>query len=344
MYLPLEEAKSITKDVLQAAGCPERDADIAADVLIDANLHGVNTHGISRLAIYTKRLLEGRINPNPQIQVEQKGGVLLVDGDNGLGQVVTYKAMEEAIARVKEQGIVSVGIKNSNHFGHAFYYCNHVAAHDAFCMMTTNSPKGIPPWGGKEAYFGTNPIGFGFPASRLPVVVDMSSSLVARGNIILAAKNNESIPEDWAIDSDGKATTDPNEALKGSVLPFGGAKGYALALSLEVMAGVLSGAAFGPHVNNIYADDADKANVGHFMIVSDIAHYMNKESYYERIDQMIEEVKNVATADGYDEISIPGERKKVKAEQTESQGVYVSPEVQQELNELTTELLGEARV
>ncbi|WP_018924999.1 Ldh family oxidoreductase [Salsuginibacillus kocurii] len=339
MKIAVEEARSFTKDIFEAAGCPTEDAAVAAEIIIDANVHGINTHGISRVPIYVKRLLEKRINPSPEVTFERQGSVLVVDGDNGLGQVVMHKATQEALKQVKEHGIMSVAIRNSNHFGHAFYYCNHIARDRTFCMMTTNSPKGIPPWGGKNAYFGTNPIAFGFPASQSPIVVDMSSSLVARGNIILAAKNNETIPEDWAIDKDGNPTTDANAALEGAVLPFGGAKGYALALSLEVMAGVLSGAAFGPHVNNIYDDQADDANVGHFMILSEINHYMNEEMYFDRIDQMIQEIKEVPKAEGYEEIHIPGERKQIKAEKTLNQGIEVSDEVYEELKQLSEQLL-----
>lgn len=137
---------------------------------------------------------------------------------------------------------------HSNHFGAASYYCKMAARRQMVGMAFTNTPPGIPPWGGRRPYFGTNPIAFAFPTDKYPVVVDMSSSTVARGNIILAAKEGRDIPPGWTIDAEGRPTTDPKKALEGVVLPVGGAKGYALALAVEVMSGIISGSAYGPEV------------------------------------------------------------------------------------------------
>jgi LDH2 family malate/lactate/ureidoglycolate dehydrogenase len=338
MKIQVEDALNFCIEAFKSVGCPAEDAVIASEIIMDANLDGVDSHGISRLPIYIKRVEEGKINSKPDIRIEKKQSVLLVDGDNGIGQVVAHKAMKEALSLAKEQGVISVAIRNSNHFGQAGYYCKQAANEEAFCMITTNSPKGIPPWGGKEAYFGTNPIAFGFPTRKHPIIVDMSSSIVARGKIILAAKNNEPIPDEWAIDHEGRPTTQAAEALKGAVLPFGGPKGYALALSLEVLAGILSGAAFGPHVNSIYEDHNERANVGHFMIVSDIRHYMNYSSYLDRMNLMISEIKSIPQSEGVEEIMIPGERKREKASLRLEEGIPLSEEVYAELSRLANAL------
>lgn len=338
MYMDSTEARKFCSNVLEAVGCPLVDADIIAKIIIDANVDGIDSHGISRLPIYVKRLKENRINPQPKITWEKRKGVLIVDGDNGIGQIVTHKAMQEALNLASDQGIASVVIRNSNHFGQAGYYCKQAARQKAFCMITTNSPKGIPPLGGKEAYFGTNPIAFGFPYKEEPVIVDMSSSIVARGKIILAAKNNQSIPEGWAIDQDGRSTTSAKEALHGAILPFGGAKGYALALSMEILAGILSGAAFGPHVQSIYKEHDMHANVGHFFIVSQVSHYMDYDRYEERMEQMMAEIKDVPLVEENEEIMIPGERKRKEAIKRLETGIPLSAEVYNELVRLSEDL------
>ena len=204
-------------------------------------------------------------------------------------------------------------------------------------IATTNTPPGIAPWGGKKAYFGTNPIAFGFPTrSGPPVIVDMSSSVVARGKIILAAKEGTEIPEGWAIDEEGNETTDPASALKGAMLPLGGAKGYALALAVEMMSGVLSGAAFGPHVGNIYADGGSAANVGHNFILLDVSRWMPAEDYYEHVDRLLAEVKAVPPA-GEAEVLYPGERRYRTFLENSERGIVLPAAVREELEILARE-------
>jgi LDH2 family malate/lactate/ureidoglycolate dehydrogenase len=204
-------------------------------------------------------------------------------------------------------------------------------------IATTNSPPGIAPWGGKKAYFGTNPIAFGFPTRQEPpVIVDMSSSVVARGRIMLAAMEGQAIPEGWAMDEEGVETTDAAAALKGAVLPLGGAKGYALAMAVEVMSGVLSGAAFGPHVNNLYKDDDPPANVGHSFILLDVSRWMPLHDYYARMDQLLEEIKESPRAKGTQEILYPGERRH-RTYLKMARGIILPSAVQEELEGLARE-------
>lgn len=322
-------------EIFTRLGMSEQDAAIAADCLVKADLEGNESHGISRLAIYAKRMREGRIAAKPEIRFERTNAVLKVDGGNGLGQVVSYRAVEAAIPIVKEAGMLGVFVNNSNHFGVASYYCQMACRENLALIAMTNSPPGIPPWGGKKAYFGTNPIAFGFPTrTDPPVIVDMSSSVVARGKIILANKTGQSIPPGWAIDEDGVETTDPAAALRGAVLPLGGAKGYALALAIEIMTGVLSGAAFGPHVNNLYKEGDPPANVGHCFILLDIAKWMPLDEYFSRMALFLQEVKAVPTARDIEEIHYPGERRAQKYRERMSRGLAVSDEVIAELRAL----------
>ncbi|MGO4887445.1 Ldh family oxidoreductase [Anaerobacillus sp. MEB173] len=334
------ELKNFCRDVLVNIGAESEDATNAADALIRANLEGVDSHGISRLAIYAKRMMESRINPKPSIKVEKRGeSVLIVDGDNGLGQVVAARAMKEGISLAKKAGSVAIGIRNSNHFGTASYFCQMAAKEGIVALAFTNSPPGIPPWGGTKAFFGTNPIAFGFPTgTNAPIIIDMSTSVVARGKIILAAKQNQAIPKGWAINEKGEETENPHEALNGAVLPVGGAKGYALALAVEVLTGILSGAAFGPHVNNIYSDSAEKANVGHFFMLLDVEKFMPIDVFQHLVKGFIEEIKAIPTKDGVDEILYPGERREREYQKRLNEGITISEEVENELSTLAKEL------
>jgi LDH2 family malate/lactate/ureidoglycolate dehydrogenase len=202
----------------------------------------------------------------------------------------------------------------------------------------TNSPPGIAPTGGKKPYLGTNPIAFGFPTpSGPPLIVDMSSSMVARGKIILAAKQGEEIPSGWALDEEGIETTSPNAALKGSVLPLGGAKGYALATAIEMFSGVLSGAAFGTNVASIYDDQAGPANVGHHFILYHLEHWMPMKVYYERITRFLEELKAIPPANKGTEITYPGERRYRRYLERKAKEIPLSDVVIAELNQLAFE-------
>lgn len=324
--------------LLEASGVPATDAGIVSSILVDTSLEGIDTHGISRLPVYLKCLLKGRINPKPKIQETIDAAVARVDGDNGLGQLVAYRAMNSAIDLAKIYGIGFATVKNSNHFGAASTYCKLAAAQQMIGQAYTNSPSGIPPWGGRAPYFGTNPISYGFPHAEYPVVVDMSSSTVARGNIILAAKNGEEIPEGWAMDKDGKATTNAKAALEGAVLPIGGAKGYTLALAAEVMAGIISGSAYGSHVGWIYDEGREPVNIGHSFLAINIAKLMPVEEFSQRMGDMIREVKAIPKAEGITEIRIPGERRQANAEQRKQDGIPVAEGLLQELNMLAEKL------
>ncbi len=339
LYNPLD-MKRFSQQVFEKLGaCPE-DAYIAADALVRANLEGVDSHGISRLAIYARRMKEGRIQAAPHISVEKKGeSVLLVDGDHGLGQIVAAHSVKAGMELAKKTGLAAVAVRNSNHFGTASYFCQMACEQGLGIMAFTNSPPGIAPWGGKKAFFGTNPIAFGFPTGTdTPVIIDMSTSVVARGKIILAAKQGQSIPNGWAMNEQGVETQDAQEALRGAVLPLGGAKGYALALAIEILTGVLSGAAFGPHVKNMYDEHDEKSNIGHFFILFDIEKFMDLSHFKLLIDQFLEEVKSVPKAEGVDEILYPGERRSKEYRRRLDTGIALSEEVEKELRLLGEEL------
>lgn len=327
------------KKLLQGAGVPPGDAAIVADVLIDASLEGIDTHGVSRLPVYLTRIQNGRINAKADIKVERTAPAQAgIDGDNGLGQLVGVRSMQVAIELAGKTGAGAVAVKNSNHFGASSYYCKMAASRGMVGLAFTNTPSGIPPWGGKKAYFGTNPIAFAFPGKEVPVVVDMSSSTVARGNIILAAKEGRPIPEGWAIDSNGRPTTDAKAALEGAVLPMAGPKGYALALAVEILSGVLSGSAFGPRVGWIYDDSTEPVNIGHFFLAMEISGFMPLHSFVDRMDQMITEIKEVPLSENFERILIPGERRAIEANRRKVEGIPVPEQLLAELNNIAREV------
>ncbi|MEH7481146.1 Ldh family oxidoreductase [Neobacillus drentensis] len=328
-----EHLKEFIVNVLKSQNVNQEDADVVAESLVRADLEGVSSHGISRLSIYSKRIKDGRINPTPSISIQKKGiSILSVDGDNGLGQVVSYQALKEGMALAKETGIAAIGIRNSNHFGSAAYYCQLGCKEGLATIVMTNSPPGIPPWGGKEAFFGTNPIAFGFPVNNQPdVIIDMSASVVARGKIISAAKEGTSIPKGWAIDQYGEDTDNPKEALIGAVLPSGGVKGYGWALAVEILSGILTRAAYGPHVKSIYDDSHDTANVGHFFLLIDIGKFLPLHEFSEILKTMFFEIKSSPKKQGVESIRYPGERREQSYQEKLESGVQLSDEVKEEL-------------
>lgn len=336
-HFAAEDLKVFCENLLTDVGVNKKDARIASESLIQANLEGVHSHGISRLPIYLKRLAEGRINPNPSIELSEKtNSLLMVNGDNGLGQVVGYHAIKKGIEMARESGVVAIGVNNSNHFGTASFFCQLACEENLACIGFTNSPSAIAPWGGRSPFFGTNPIAFGFPTGHdTPVIIDLSTSIVARGKIILAAKQGNEIPSGWALDENGHSTTDPNQALNGSVLPLGGAKGSALALGVEILTGILSGAVFGPHVNNIYNENVTKnANVGHFFILLNIEKFMSIELFTAYLNSLLTEMKELPKVPGVEEIHYPGERRKNDSSLNMEAGIPLSDIVKNELSEL----------
>lgn len=323
------------RNLLAGAGVPEDDAAVVADVLVDTSLEGIDTHGVSRLPIYLTSIQSGRINARPTIKVDRTApGLANVDGNNGLGQLVGVRSMQVAISLAGEAGIGAAATKHSNHFGASSYFCKMASSCGMVGMAFTNTPSGIPPWGGKQAYFGTNPIAFSFPGVEQPVVIDMSSSTVARGNIILAAKEGRTIPEGWAIDSQGRPTTDARAALDGAVLPMAGPKGYAMALAVEILSGILSGSAYGPRVGWIYDESTGPVDIGHFFLAVDINRLMPLPQFLGRMDHMTREIKDSPRAEGVNEILIPGERRTRSAVKRSAEGIPVSRQLLDELNKL----------
>lgn len=335
-----EDLRGFVIDVLTKVNLKEMHAKVVADSLVTANLRGVDSHGVTRLPIYVKRLICGAVNPTPNIKVvSESNSTLLIDGDNGMGQVVGSEAVKLGVKKAKENGAVYIGVKNSNHFGTGAFFIQQAVKEDMIAYAMSNAPSTMAPWGGVDPYLGTNPYAFGVPSGKYkPIIYDMATSVVARGKIISAEKRGDDIPEGWAIDKNGKPTTNAKAALEGSVLPFAGPKGYAISLMIDLMSGVLSGAGFGPHINNIYGDFDKQQNVGHFFQLINIEQFMPAGHFKERVDQMISEIKNAKKAEGVSEIYLPGEIEFNTESERNKNGIKLEKEVFDSLVELGNEI------
>lgn len=332
----VEVLKDFCSNALVKLGVSKESADIVSDHLVWADLMGISSHGVTRLGIYVKRLQTGLANAKPNIRiVRETPSMAVLDGDNGLGQVVGVKAVELAIEKANKVGVGVVGVRHTTHFGCAGYYALKAIEKDMIGVVMSNAPSTMAPWGARVPYLGTNPIAFGVPTKEFPpILLDMATSIVARGKIILAAKEGKTIPEGWAVDPEGEFTTDPESALRGAVLPFGGPKGSGIALMIDIFSGILSGAEFGSHIGSLYDDFSKPQNVGNFMMVFNIENFCPVNEFKERIELMRQEIKSLPKAKGVDEILLPGELEFRRYVENKRNGLQLSPEVVRELREV----------
>lgn len=309
LYADHKEAEAFARGLLEAHGVPDADAATVARCLVLADLRGVDTHGVVRLPGYLDRLRRGLINPRPALDPRHiTPATASLDGQNAFGFVVATKAMAVAIELAQELGVGVVSVRHSTHFGMAATYVLQAIESEMASLVFTNASRAMPPWGGREALLGTSPLAAGAPGGRLaPFVLDMSPAIAARGKIRRAARRGERIPSGYALDADGRSTTDPLAALEGVVLPVGGPKGSGLAMMMDIFAGVLSGSAFAGDVGDQYKDFDRPQNVGHLFLALRPDLFVSMEEYRSRIDLLVDRVQTSATAEGATEILLPGE-------------------------------------
>jgi LDH2 family malate/lactate/ureidoglycolate dehydrogenase len=321
---------------LEKANVSRENAELVAHSLLAANLRGVDTHGITRLPIYIERLRAGLTNGRTQgIAQSQTPTSAVYDGQDGLGQVIGTMAMRLAIAKAEAAGIGMVTTRNSTHFGTAAYYAMMALDKDMIGISLTNSPSLMAPWGGRKAFFGTNPLAIAVPAGQeKPFVLDMATSVVARGAIILAAKKGETIPNSWGLNKDGEPTTSAKEANEGALLPLGGHKGFGLAMAIEVLTATLAGGPFGPHVGELYNNPTRTQGVGHFFGAIRIDRFRPAAEFKADMDAMIREVKAAPLAKGFDRIMVAGEPEALIEAERREKGVPLSDAVVADLTKL----------
>src|SRR5664279_3426065 len=310
-YAAVGEAKAFGQRLLVAHGLIEADAAIMAGCLVRADLRGVDTHGLQFLPQYLDRVRRGLVNSKPDLVVERVTPMVgSLDGQNGYGFVVASKAMTAAIDMAREFGVGVVSARNSTHFGMAASYTLQALEAGFISFVFTNASRAMPPWGGREAFLGTSPFAAAAPSgSELPFDLDMSPAVAARGKIRRAARRGEKIPIGYALDAKGRPTTDPNAALDGGVvLPIGGPKGSGISMLMDIMGGVISGAACAGDVGNQFLDYDRPQNVGHFFLAMKPDLFIPKDEYLKRMDTLVQRVHACSTAEGLDEILMPGEK------------------------------------
>ena len=330
-----EEVKDFAVRYFSAMDVPEIDARIAADVLLSADLRGINSHGVIRLrSYYGERLKNGLINPNSPIRtMTETPSTLALDGGNGLGPVVAYRAMSRCIEMADETGLAVTTVRNSNHFGIAGYYAMMALPEDMIGVSLTNSQPLVAPTFGLSRVIGTNPIAVAIPAGEeKSFVLDMATSIVPLGKISVYDKTDQLIPEGWAINENGELTRDPSEMINGgALLPLGGPavmrgyKGYGLSLLVDLLSGVLSGAAFGQKVGKPGKDG--NADVGHFFAALKIENFRPVDYFKADMDEYIRTIKDSPKLPGQERIYIHGEKEEALTEKYLQEGLPLLDEI-----------------
>jgi len=322
----------LARTALEKAGAHSKMAEAAARHLVRAEEQGLPTHGMSRVPFYCGMLRRGRADgaAHPAMATE-RAAACLIDNRDGLPYVSVEWAVEEVIQRARRNGIGFAGIRNSAHVGVLGIHLLPVAAAGLVGFAFTNSPAAIPPWGGKKALFGTNPVAAAFPRrNQDPLVIDLALTTVVRGKIMMAMRKGERIPEGWALDREGKPTTDPKEAIEhGSLFPVGGSKGAMLALMFELICAALTGAAIGPEADSFFAEEGNKPRIGQAFIAVDPSALAGTDTYLERVETVV----STMLADSG--VRLPGARR-FAAEKSSKGGIDVPDELLAQIEKLCT--------
>lgn len=332
--IPPGELQAFATELFARAGLTPDDAALIGHDLVAADLRGLGSHGVSRIPMYLERLRRGVVNPRPSIRVTTiTPAVSLVDGDDGMGFLAAHRAMKEAIELARCSGIGLVGVRRSTHFGMSALYVQQATDAGFISLVFTNSSPAIPVWGGRTAFLGAAPMAAGVPGGELPgYLLDMAMTGIARGKIRLAARHGTPIEPGLALDENGAPTTDAAAAFEGVCLPFGGHKGAALAMLMDLLCGVFTGANFGGAVKSLYFDHSEPQNVGHLILVMRPDLFVPREEFRQRMDTFVARAKASPKAEQFGEIQMPGEPEDRKATLLRADGVALSAEVLSDLD------------
>jgi LDH2 family malate/lactate/ureidoglycolate dehydrogenase len=326
---------------LRRLGLPDPDALTVASLMAEADLQGSEGHGVIRLPQYARRIRAGGIKLRPDIRVlEERPGMALIDGDNGMGHLVMTRAAELAVDKARTAGVAWVGARMSNHAGPASLYARKVLAHDMIGMyFAVGNANHLPPWGGMDMLLSTNPIAVAVPAGRqTPIVLDMATTVAAYGKVKAKAQRGETMPEGWMIDREGRPLTDPRRAEEGFLLPIGGYKGYGLALVFGLLAGTLNGAAMGKDVIDFNHDDASATNTGQAIVAIDVAAFGDLQAFKDRIDVLVDDLRQSRRMPHVERIWLPGEQSHAKRIAYHRDGIPISAPLLRSLDQLADDL------
>lgn len=342
ILFPADRLREWTQEVFRKVGVTREDAAILADSLIEANLRGVDTHGITRmLCVYVKRIQVGILSPKTNLKVvRDHPSTALIDCKNSLGQVASAYAMRKAIEKAETTGVASVATTHSNHYGAAAYWAMMALPHGMIGFSATNAPATVAPSGGRTAMLGTNPFALAIPAgAEMPMVLDLATTVVARGRILLYAKQNKPLEPGWAFDERGRPTVDPHAALKGLLAPIGGYKGYGISLAVDLLCGVMTGSNYGAHFPGFLADNLkEPTDVGSIFVALRVESFMDLSEFKAGMDKALREMKTSAKAEGVERIYIPGEIEFETKTERLAQGIPIPEPVVQDFIALGKEL------
>ena len=337
MNISSDKLYQFTFQVSRSAGMGEREAHVFADSLVQANLRGMDSHGVMRLGAYLRRIREDVLFPGQSPEILSDGGSLLtVDGKNGVGVWIAQQVMELCVERAGQTGVCIAGVRHGNHFGCASYFTRWAMKHHMIGFAMANSPKAVAPFGGAQAMFGTNPLAVAIPArGGVCFDLDMATSLVAQGKLILARKEGRRVPLGWGLDADGKESTDPAAILDGGTLsPFGGAKGYAITLMIELLCVCLAGGSPSTTMGSMYGHPPRPQDTGFVIGAIDYSRVMSAEDFESAAGELIESIKNSRKAAGVEEIYAPGELEQRRSDRAEANGIALSDAVCEELTQI----------
>lgn len=334
-----DDLMAVCERCFRACGMSDDDAHLLADTLVEADLGGTHSHGTMRLREYVKKLTTGGVDPKgrPSI-VTDSGACIVVDGGNSMGQIGAHFAMAEVVERAERNGIAAAGVRGSNHCGAMGYYALQAARADMIGIATTNALPTMAPWGGAERILGINPLGVAIPAGNAhPIVFDAAFSGSSHGKIRIHHQKGLPLPEGWALDREGRPTTDPAAAIDGLLMPIGGHKGTSLALIMGILSSMLSGAAYGTELGNM--EDGPKAGAdGHFFAAIRIAPFEDVDRFKARVDAAIDEIHRCRLAEGYDRTYAPGEREFINRDTYLRDGIPLNAETIKDINAAAEEL------
>ncbi len=320
--------------ILKKNGLNTSHATICSKALINAELVGAHSHGLSRLKMYCDRIQKKVINPKPKIKIKKiSQSISQIDANNSIGFVAADIGIKQAIKNAKKTGIGLVGIKNSGHYGLSGYYAEQAVKKNLIVFCFTNAPPAIAPHGAKKSLFGTNPICFGTPtSSKVPFILDTSVSVINRGKIRVAARNGKKIPEGVALDKFGKPTTDAKKALAGVQLPIAGFRGSGLAWMVDILSGVFTGGNHGGKVKDPFDDFSGPQNIGHLFFVMKPNLFVG--NYSVRIKENIKRIKRLPKIKGVKEILYPGQSKQRRYKRNLNKKINIPANIAEDLKKL----------
>jgi LDH2 family malate/lactate/ureidoglycolate dehydrogenase len=340
IYVDQARLRRLAEQALERVGVPPAEASVGADALVEADLRGVETHGVQLLSFYVSCFRQGGFNPQPDIRVvSDTPAVAILDGDAGMGHIVSAQAMLHAMDKARDCGVGVVVVHNSNHSGMMAYHAMMALQHDMIGWALTNGGRVLAPWGSADKLFGNNPQAFAIPTGQeLPIVVDMAHSVAAGGKIVMAARRGQRIPLGWGLDKDGQPTDDPHEVLdSGSYCTMGGVKGYCLAVVMEVLAGGLSGGLMTLDFAARWLP-FEPYRTCHFFQAIDIGQFLPLSEFKEKTDGLVRQIKGAKCSPGVDRVYAPGELEFLEKERRLRAGIPIHTSVYRELETLAADL------